>query len=152
MKHLTFALMMLTAAGTLRAETKDVAWDQLCAEAKGQPIEIRTQTGENVYGFCSQVSDTEVTVRLPGRKFVKVARSTFAKVEVHHVQGGQLKSLRRGFRHAMGDSLRVMFSPGAMLGVVAVPVVAAWGATALPFCALGDLGAAIAGSDELRPI
>jgi hypothetical protein len=152
MKHFSFTLLTLIAVGTLHAETRDVAWDQLCAEANGRQIEIKTQTGENVYGFCSQVSDTEVTVRLQDKKFVKIARATLSKVEVHRAKGGQLKSLRRGFRHAMGNSLGVVFSPGAVLGLVAVPVVVAWGATALPFCALADLGAALSGSVELRPI
>lgn len=149
MKHLTF--LTLIAIGTLHAETKDVAWDKLCAEAKGRQIEIQTQNGETVYGFCSKVTEAEVTVGMQG-KLVQVTRTSLKKVEVHRAKGGQVKALRRGFRRAMGGSLGLMFSPGALVGIAGIPLVAAWGATALPFCALGDLGAAMAGSVELRPI
>ena len=52
----------------------------------------------------------------------------------------------------MGHATGVLFSPAGIAGLVEVPFVAAWGITAVPFCALGDLGAKLSGHAEIRPV
>jgi hypothetical protein len=150
MKLSIFTLSILGAV-SLHAQTQDVPWNQLCRYADGRPIEVTTAAGDTFTGFCASVTDKELSIRRPGQAMAKIARTGLAKLQVEKSRGSQTKLLGRQFRGAMRHALRTLGSPRGVAGLIEVPVVAAWGATALPFCLIADIGYE-PGSVEVRPI
>jgi len=101
MKLLSLATALALAAPSLpAADTKEVAWNQVCRETTGHELELTTATGETVSGYCVGVSVNEIGIRTGDAKVVKIA----------------------------------------------------WGAAALPFCAIGDLHTKLAGKQTITPI
>jgi hypothetical protein len=151
MKHLPLALaLFFTGISHAQTPSRDVNWSEICQYADGRPMEVTTATGDKVTGYCASVTDTELGIRSP-KGIVKIARTGLAKLQVDRSRESPTQELHRKFHKAMRHSVRNVFSPRAIAGLVEVPIVTAWGATALPFCLMGEIGHE-RGSIEVRPI
>ena len=153
MKLLSLATALALAAPLLPAEDiKEVTWNQVCRETNGHELQLTTAKGETVSGYCVGVTVDEISIRTGDAKVVKVARTALARLEMHRAEAHQVASLHRGVHRTLADGFKILFSPMAPVGTVVVPGTLAWGAVALPFCALGDLHAKLAGKQTIKPI
>jgi hypothetical protein len=148
-------LLVLTfgaALTCLAAEPLEVRWQEVCKAANGNEIAVETSGGDQVKGYCVSISVDEMSVRTADGKVVKLARSALRAMRVRQAKSHQLRALGKGFRGALHDSVDMLFSPLAPVGAVGVPGTIAWGAAALPFCALRDLHDWLKGSREIKVI
>jgi len=143
-------LMLVTMAAGRAGESFEVSWNDLCKTADHRRLVLTGENGEVVNGYCVSVDVTAISVRTDENKVIKIARAGLAKVQVHRTQGGnELAKLGKGMGRTFRDGLNMLFSPAAPAGLVVLPVTAAWGAVAAPFCAIGDLVHKVAGKQEV---
>jgi len=128
----------------------EVQWNDVCRITGGKQIDFKTPAGEDVKGFCLSLNVDEMSVRTTDGKILKIARSTLQKLRMHKERGGQLKALHKGVHEVFWGSVGLTFSPLAPAGLVGMPASLAWGAVALPFCALNDLHSKLHGTREIR--
>jgi len=127
-----------------------VPWNDVCKVARGNEINVKTASGEDVTGYCVSISVDEMHVRTADGRVVKLARTALQKIRMRRTRSHQLRALGNGMHGALRESFGFLFSPLAPMGVVAVPGTIAWGAVSAPFCALSDLHDKLHGSREIR--
>ena len=146
---LTVSLFLSIAALPAFADgPTQVPWKDFCRVAGGRQLNIVTNSGENVSGYCASITVDEVSLRTPSG-IVKIARSTLSHIQLERSQGRQLSSLGRGVREGLKQGADWLLSPSAPLGIITIPGTLAWAAVAAPFCALGDLRHHLLGSEEI---
>jgi hypothetical protein len=149
MKNLTaFRFPFLALAANLAwslpahaADTIEAHWSDVCKLAtSGDHLILATVDGETVESrYCVRVNADEIAVTTWDNRTIHIARAALSSLRLSSAQGHQLKSLGKGVHGGLRTGLRWLLSPMAPLGLVAVPATLAWGATAVPFCVLGDL-------------
>jgi hypothetical protein len=149
MKNITafrFSFLTLAAAlaWTLPAHAADpieTHWSDVCKlAASGDHLILATVDGETVESkYCVRVNADEIAVTTWDNRTIRIARAALSSLRLSSAQGHQLKSLGKGLHSGLRTGLRWLLSPMAPLGLVTVPATLAWGATAAPFCVLGDL-------------
>jgi len=146
-------LSMFFAGGwSLRAaEPVEVQWRDLCRASHGRQLEIKTDVGDTVSGYCFTISADEVQIKT-GSSIVKLGRKALSTVYMSRSEGPQLQRLGRGMRAGLQSGVRWLLSPAALAGVVAIPATLAWGAVSAPFCAIGDLKYLLSGKDQIKLI
>jgi hypothetical protein len=146
-------LTALLGCGSLlrAADPVEVHWNDFCKVSQGRQLEITTDAGETVSGYCLSVNADEVQDNTGGR-IVKLGRKALSHVIMERTEGHQLRSLGRGMRTGLKNGWKWLLSPSAIEGIVAIPAVLAWGAVSAPFCALGDLKYHIEGREEIKLI
>lgn len=149
MKNITafrfpFLTLVATLAWTLPAHaagTIETHWIDVCKlAASGDHLILATVDGETVESkYCVRVNADEIAVTTSDNRTIRIARAALASLRVSSAQGHQLRSLGKGVHGGLRNGLRWLLSPMAPLGLVSIPATLAWGATAAPFCVLGDL-------------
>lgn len=114
-----------------------VPWERICAASAEHDLHVTTSAGDTWDGYCVSVDVNEVSVNANG-KIVRIARDSVNRIMMTP-QRHQLRSLGRGVRKGLSVGVRLTFSPAAPAGLVTIPATLAWGAVALPFCAIGDI-------------
>jgi hypothetical protein len=145
-----FIVSLIFALPLTAGDLPKVDWSNVCNSSRGHDLLLTTADGSKVEGACVSVDVSEVSIRTSDHKVVRIARSTLTKIQMQRQRGHQLRSLGRGMHHALRDGLGALFSPYAPAGLVMVPATLAWGAISTPFCILGDIGAKLAGSQEIQ--
>lgn len=130
----------------------EVPWNKVCAYADQRELQFTTTGGEPVRGYCVALDATAISVRTKDGRELKVLKTAIAKLEIQQAKGHQVQTLGRGFHKALKTQVNWLLSPLAPAGVVAIPLTLAWGAVALPFCAVGDMRSKVAGHREIKPI
>ncbi len=148
---LTLSAFLLCGGSLYAADPVEVHWNDLCRVAQGHQIEITTDKGETVSGYCLSINAGEVQVNMEGR-IVKLGRGALAHIVMERTEGHQLRSLGRGMRAGLKNGFKWLLSPSAIGGIVTIPAVLAWGAVSAPFCALGDLKYRLEGKEEIKLI
>ncbi|HVY93161.1 MAG TPA: hypothetical protein VHA14_10445 [Bryobacteraceae bacterium] len=140
--------MLAFLAISLHADDKrPVTWEGLCNVSQDHSLQVTTSAGDNFEGYCVSVNANEVAVRSNGN-IVRIARDHVSKIMMTP-RRHQLASLARGVHEGLSFGVHATFSPAAPLGIAAIPATLAWGAVALPFCAIGDLMKPRGGPTEL---
>jgi hypothetical protein len=136
------------------ADPVEVPWNQLCKAATGNHLMITTSDGATVDGLCMSITVDEVAIRTENQKVVKIARTALSKIQMHRrlEQQHPLKQLGKGLRTYFRDGFDMLFTPAAPGGILLIPVTAAWGVIAAPFCALGELKNKLDGPREVKVI
>jgi hypothetical protein len=116
-----------------------VDWPNLCTNTAREMLEVTTESGDTIEGYCVFVQRDELTIRTLNGKTVKIARGTLKKVLALSGQEHRLKALGKGMKQGLHNGVRMTFSPLAPIGLAAIPSILAWGAVATPFCILGDV-------------
>jgi hypothetical protein len=151
MRLITFTAIALACLPALHAEEPlQVPWNEVCKTTVGKEMNIKTAAGGEINGYCVSVSIDEMNVRTQDGKIVKLARSALQGIRMRRTKSHQLSALRKGMHGSLHESVDLLFSPLAPLGIVAVPGTIAWGIVATPFCALSDLHDKLQGSREIR--
>lgn len=130
----------------------EARWTDVCRIANQRELTLKTRTGESVEGYCVAIDVNRVSIRSNGNAIIGVARSTLAKIEVTSHKDHQLRSLQRSVHHGLKWSVRNVLTPVAPVAIVSIPITLAWGASASPFCLLGDLLAIGSRKREIRII
>lgn len=152
LRNLLTLSALLASSGALYADDPvEVHWNDFCRVTQGHQVEITTDAGETVSGYCVLINADEVQVNVGGR-IVKLGRKTLAHINMERSEGYQLRSLGRGMRTGLKNGFKWLLSPAAIGGVVTIPAVLVWGAVSAPFCALGDLKYRIEGKAEIKLI
>lgn len=147
----TLTTALLFSLPLLGSDPINVKWNQVCQVAGHRELQLTTAAGEKVEGVCVSVSVDEISVRTSDKKVVKLARQTLSKLEVQQ-NTHQLRALGKSMHRVLRDGVAALFSPLAPAGLVMIPGTLAWGVIATPFCILGDIGAKVAGTQEINPI
>ena len=116
-----------------------VDWANLCTNTANELIQVTTESGDKVEGYCISVQHDELAIRTDNGTMVKVARGTLKTVLAFAVSEHRLKALGRGMKKGLHNGVKMTFSPLAPIGLTVIPATLAWGAVATPFCILGDL-------------
>ena len=151
----TVMLTALMALGMSMARAEDsisVQWNQVCRVADKRELSITTQSGETVQGYCTRVNVDEIAVITRDQRAVNIARSALAHIRVRRARtrGHQLASLGKGMKTGLKSGFGWLFTPAAPAAIVLLPATLAWGATAAPFCLIGDLSNTLGGSQEIH--
>jgi len=136
-KLLAFAALPLLSIPLHANETRSVPWEGLCDVSTDHSLHLTTTAGADLEGYCVSIDATDVSVRSNG-KIIRIARDSVNRIFMTP-RRHQLRSLARGVHQGLSYGVRATFSPVAPVGLVAIPATVAWGAVALPFCAIGDL-------------
>jgi hypothetical protein len=138
---LALAGVIICSLPLCAADPVEVPWNQLCKKAMGNQLMITTADGATVDGFCMSITVDEIAISTENQKVVKVARTALSKVQMHRglEQQHPLKALGKDLHRTFREGFGMLFSPAAPVGLVVLPVTAAWGVVAAPFCALGEL-------------
>ena len=153
MKHIqlkTALALALIPASLFASDETQVQWNGICAAAQGRELAITTSDGAVVTGYCASIDVKEITIRTLDNRMVKVGRTVMSRLSVHQYKGHQLKSLRHGVHKGLKSGWDNLLSVAAVWGMIQIPATLAWGATALPFCALGDLRANLSGEQPIK--
>jgi len=143
------ALAMLPSFLFASDETQ-VTWSGICAAARGRELAITTSDGAIVTGYCAAIDVKEITIRTPDNRIVKVGRAALSRLSVHQYKGHQVLALRHGVHKGLTEGWDHLLSVTALLGIVEIPATLVWGATALPFCALGDLRSKLSSETQIK--
>ena len=148
---LTLSALLVFDAPSYGAEPVEVHWADFCRVAEGRQLEITTDAGETMTGYCIRINADEVQVR-QGTQIVKLGRKVLAQVSIDRSEGHQLKRLGHGMRTGLKNGFKWLLSPQAIEGVVTIPATLAWGAISAPFCAIGDLKHLAEGKQQIKLI
>jgi hypothetical protein len=130
---------------------QEVQWGVICSKTQDKELTVISTTGDAVHGSCYSVGVDELRVQTKDHGVVTVARNALTRIEVH-TKSDNLKTLGKDMHKSLHFGVKSLFSELALVGIVVVPVILAWGAFSAPFCALGDLGAKMKGGKEIKPI
>lgn len=115
-----------------------VEWTDVCKAAAGDPVTVEAD-GKTLTGFCTSVTVEELVLRTRENRLVTIARSKLSRILATHATSSGLVALRDQTGSNLRSTLRTIFSPSAVTGLVRLPFVVGYSAVALPFCALHDL-------------
>jgi hypothetical protein len=151
---LTLAGVILCSLPLCAADPVEVPWNQLCKAAMGNQLMITTADGATVDGLCMSITVDEVAIRTENQQVVKIARSALSRIKMHRSiqQQHPLRALGKDLRRTFHEGFDMLLSPAAPAGIVILPVTAAWGVVAAPFCALGELKNKLDGPREVKVI
>jgi hypothetical protein len=121
------------------ADPMEAHWSDVCKLSSGNQLVLTTVDGDTVEGYCMHIDANEIGVRTLDHRITNVARTALASLRVRHARNHPLASLGTGIRKSLREEFRWLLSPMAPLGLIALPGTLAWGATAAPFCVLGEL-------------
>jgi hypothetical protein len=150
----SFRFVLLSAAllGTVplhAADHVEAHWTDVCKVAGDKALTITTADGATVEGFCVSIGVDQISIRTKDQRLVNVARSALSRIDMHlhlsSTRGHELRSLGHGMRVGLSHGVGWLFSPSALMGMVAIPSTLAWGAVSAPFCAIGDLADKLSG-------
>jgi hypothetical protein len=147
-EFLLFSALLFCGVSAKASDAVEVPWKDFCRVAGGRQIQITTSAGETVSGYCMTISADEVGLRTPAG-IVKIGRAALSHIEMDRAPGHLLASLGGGVRAGLKQGNKWLLSPQALLGVVTIPSVLAWGAVSTPFCVLGDLKHRLLGKTEV---
>lgn len=141
MKKLTTKLLplVISAWPLFAADSITVDWNQVCATASQQQLIATTSAGDTVAGYCVGVTVSEVSVRTPDNRIVKVARDKLSKLVMHRPPGHELRALAQDLHEGFHEGFHLLFTHNALGGLLLIPGTVVWGAIAAPFSAIGDL-------------
>ncbi len=135
----TFVLCTLAAWAPLHAADLQAHWNDLCQVAAGRQVNVTTSDGKNLTGSCLATSSDQLSL-VSTDGVVKIARATLTRIQVwqpgnrHH-----LKDLGNNMDSSFQLGFVFLRSPAAPIGLAIIPATVAWGAVAVPFCALADI-------------
>src|SRR5580704_4598367 len=98
-KFFMFSAVLAFGGSLYAADPVEVKWKDFCRVAGNRQIEITTDTGDTVIGYCSSVTGDEVGVTVQD-KIVKYGRRALSHVQIERVEGHQLRALGRDLRKA----------------------------------------------------
>jgi hypothetical protein len=146
-------LILAAAACTYPAaadDTIETTWNQLCSTAGRHEMSLTTLKGDRIDGVCVSITVNELTVRRQGT-VVRIARAELARIRLYRAgTGHNLADLGKLVGGGISASARAALSPAGPGALASIPVIAAYGAAAVPFCILGDIVAKIQGTREVR--
>ena len=148
---LTFSGSLVLCGPAYSAEPVEVHWNDFCRVTEGRQLEITTDTGDTITGYCIRINADEVQVRQRA-KIAKLGRKALAQITVDRSEGRQLQKLSHGIRTGLRNGFKWLLSPQAIEGIVTIPATLAWGAISAPFCAIGDLKHLAEGARQIKLI
>ena len=141
MKHKALLGLVLTVSIALPLKAQFTSsWENVCRVAGDHEITVQTVDGNSYVVYCLRIDVDEMTVTTKDHQVVKIARSALARIDRWSTrEKHQLSAWAHGLRGVLHYEFKNLLTTAGPVMSAAIPVTVAYGAAALPFCALGDL-------------